>query len=355
MVTLNVRVLQSGAARTPQPVPGVEVFILQNRRAVTSRRTDLGGRTSFRLRSGRYGIGVKDPKYGVGRDTLTLVAGSVNRDIYLKQSTPTPEPGPTPGPEPGVLPVAGRLQLQVAVLKPAIRGQRGQQTSPLPGATVTVGQGDLATPGASGTSDRMGNFSKTLRPGRYWVHVTHPSLSSANLDFTIPPQGGVVNHRVVLRQRTTPQPGPGPSPGPGPTPGPDPDAQPVATTLTVQVRGATSRGGRLGQSSPLGGASVKILQGGRLVGSGQSDKSGRFSKALTPGSYQLYVAHPNFAPARESVTVARGTGATHQIILYPSGSTSPKQTPRSPPSTAPLRRRPAIPGPINKMPRNQLQ
>ena len=97
-----------------------------------------------------------------------------------------------------------------------------------------------------------------------------------------------------------------------------------ASVLQLEVLGVTrSRSGMIPQPSPLGGARIVILRGGRVLDTGQSEANGRYMTRLAPGSYEIKVTHEKFLPAAEQVELS-GAMARRRIVLRPE-ATSPER------------------------------
>ncbi|OHB86359.1 MAG: hypothetical protein A2V98_16980 [Planctomycetes bacterium RBG_16_64_12] len=294
--------------------------------ATANRRGEL----SLMLEAGNYDVLVKAPA-GFKEARQQVAVHQDMRPAYLVldriAATPTPDatapgaatlPRPIPGePTPGEPNAAGPVALNVRVLERVATNA----TRPVAGAEIVIGQDHRRA--ASGRSDANGLASFQLRRGACGIWVRHQGYEAAREYVALT---SASNNRDVFLTRTSPPtpqvPPTRPSPQRPPArPAPQrPPARPTPeapATFTLQVVGAELRGretGRAPQLKPLAGAEIKILQGGDPVATGESDKAGRYSVRVKPGTYQVHVARQDFLPRQETVTV-RGGNVSRRIIL----------------------------------------
>jgi hypothetical protein len=136
---------------------------------------------------------------------------------------------------------------------------------------------------------------------------------------------------------------------PGPEPGPQPQGQ-VVFTLRVVEKIALGIPGAPSRSSPIAGAQVNVMRGGRSVLTGQTNRAGIYSGRLPQGNYQVKVTRQGFVPKLAALNLA-GRPVSLEIVLqkgeYPQ---TPDRVPETPtlPGTLPgrLPGTPTLPLPI---------
>ncbi|MBL8817679.1 MAG: carboxypeptidase regulatory-like domain-containing protein [Planctomyces sp.] len=174
-----------------------------------------------------------------------------------------------------------RLVLKRTMTKPAesrlnltVSENAGRKVKPLADAAILItgGGGDVI----QGRTDRLGQFSTRLPPGRYTVRTTKAGYTSdakqivvANVELT---------ERITLSATTQP---------------------PMSKNYTLSVRvlerqETPDKAKSLPVPKPLKGASVSILRGSQSVAAGTTDGNGQFSATLPNGSYSIKVTASGF-------------------------------------------------------------
>jgi hypothetical protein len=67
---------------------------------------------------------------------------------------------------------------------------------------------------------------------------------------------------------------------------------------------------------PLAGAAIVVLDNGKAVATGQSDRDGRYTAQLKPGQYDVKVTRDGFVPGLAQVAL-NTTGVSREIVLTP--------------------------------------
>lgn len=241
--------------------------------------SDEQGAFSVQLPAGAYVVELQPPSGFRGDKADVAVTAKMAARTFILEPLAGPDVTPPVEP-PRDVQVAG-----VVVGAPLLRA--GQFVS-IPAAALNWKSANVEK---SARSDRAGRFSLALPPGLYSVRVRANGYDELTEAVVVQP--GLDNVRLVLTR--TAEPGPGP-------------AELLSLNVRVMQRTAAAIPLRrptvgAGGVSPLANADVTILQKGKQIATGRSDRVGRYTVQLKPGLYDIQVTHDGFVPGQAEVAL----------------------------------------------------
>lgn len=265
LLSLKGRVVTEEYPGTFAPVTTADVQVFQAS-AVERTKTNSRGEFGFRMPIGTYRFHIQARGYEPADFTVNLNMSTEPLRIELKRVN--------------ALPVDTNLTLTVVQ-----QGVAAGRLTTVAGAMVRMTLEGKEV--ASGITNRNGQFSTRVKPGKYDLYVTKLGYASSAKNINVA-QANVIE-QIVLSPESVPS---------GAT---------QRATLTVQVnqRGIRPSTNIRALGIPLAGAEVVVMQGAQRVASGVTNAAGIYSAPLPPGLYSIKVSAQGFAPAGKTAQLTR--------------------------------------------------
>jgi hypothetical protein len=272
-------------------IPGTRLTWRDDKQAQAVQITESDTRGAFRVEipAGQYLLELQPPRGFRGDKAEVAVMAEMKPRTFVLEAITAPDV------EPPVEPLRDVQVAGVVVGTPLLR--TGRYVS-VPNASITW---DGPQVDRSARSDLSGRFSVALPAALYQVRVRAQGYD--DLAESVVVQPGMDAVRLVLNR----------SGEPGP-------AAMLPLNVRVMQRVAVPRQriplATPGGTIPLTNAAITVLQNGRPVAIGQSDRDGRYSTQLNPGQYDIKVTHDGFVPGLAQVALTTA-GVSREIVLTP--------------------------------------